>query len=215
MGWARLWPALGIVGWVVAFTGLAVHGYPAIDASPQQLASWTSSTDSTHFSIGISIEAVGLLIFVFFVAWLCGVTRRTGGTSWLLGLALASSVAWAAVSIGGNGVWTALLDAGRHGVDSSALVAIRDVAQETYNASNFILALTVIAVGLANLRGSALPSWLAWAALVIGVLMVPPPLSMPLTLVFLLWVAVVSVYFLIRPPVISAERSVESKSVER
>jgi len=94
-------------------------------------------------------------------------------------------------------------------------VAIRDVAQETYNASNFILPLTVIAVGLANLRGTALPSWLAWAALVIGVLMVPPPLAMPLSLVFLLWVAVVSVYFVIRPPVISADRSVESKSVER
>jgi hypothetical protein len=128
MGSARAWPALGIVAWAVALTGFAVHGYPRANASPQQLVAWTSSTDAARFTIGIDVEAIGYLIFLFFVGWLCAVVRRSGGAAWLLAVALVSTGTWVAANILSNGVWTALLDAGKHGAGSQSLVAIRDVA---------------------------------------------------------------------------------------
>ena len=64
--WARVWPAFGIIGWVIVFTGFFIHGYPDIGASPQALAHWAAITDPTRFAIGIDVEAIGLLVFLFF-----------------------------------------------------------------------------------------------------------------------------------------------------
>ena len=203
--WARVWPAFGIIGWVIVFTGFFIHGYPDIGASPQALAHWAASTDPTRFAIGIDVEAIGLLVFLFFFAWLCDVLRRSGGTSWLLTLALAAAVAWAAVGIATNGVWTAVLDSGKHGLDAQVLAGLRDVAQEFFNADNVLLAPAVVALGLAGLRATALPRWLAWSALVIGLAMAVPPLSFVVQLIFLVWVVAVAVLYLIHPPGATAE----------
>ena len=203
--WARVWPAFGIIGWVIVFTGFFIHGYPDIGASPQALAHWAASTDPTRFAIGVDVEAIGLLVFLFFFAWLCDVLRRSSGTSWLLTLALAAAVAWAAVGIATNGVWTAVLDSGKQGLDAQALAGLRDVAQEFFNADNVLLAPAVVALGLAGLRATALPRWLAWSALVIGLAMAVPPLSFVVQLIFVVWVVVVVVLYLIRPPGAAAE----------
>jgi hypothetical protein len=203
--WARVWPAFGIIGWVIVFTGFFIHGYPDVGASPQALAHWAASTDPTRFAIGIDVEAIGLLVFLFFFAWLCDVLRRSGGKSWLLTLALAAAVAWAAVGIATNGVWTAVLDSGKHGLDAQALAGLRDVAQEFFNADNVLLAPAVVALGLAGLRATALPRWLAWSAVVTGLAMAVPPLSVVVQLVFVIWVVVVVVLYLIRPPSAAVE----------
>jgi hypothetical protein len=202
--WARLWPACGIAGWVVIFTGLFIHGYPDIGASPQAVARWAASTDSTRFAVGIDVEAIGHLVFLFFFAWLCDVLRRSGGTSWLLTLALAAAVAWAAVELATNGVWTAVLDSGKRGLDAQALAGLRDVAQEMY-ANNVLLAPALVALGVAGLRATALPRWLTWSALVIGLAMAVPPLAQLVQLVLLVWVVVVAVLYLIRPAGVAAE----------
>ena len=202
--WARLWPACGIAGWVVIFTGLFIHGYPDIGASPQAVARWAASTDSTRFAVGIDIEAIGHLVFLFFFAWLCDVLRRSGGTSWLLTLALAAAVAWAAVELATNGVWTAVLDSGKRGLDAQALAGLRDVAQEMY-ANNVLLAPALVALGVAGLRATVLPRWLTWSALVIGLAMAVPPLAQLVQLVLLVWVVVVAVLYLIRPAGVAAE----------
>ena len=202
--WARLWPPCGIAGWVVIFTGLFIHGYPDIGASPQAVARWAASTDSTRFAVGIDVEAIGHLVFLFFFAWLCDVLRRSGGTSWLLTLALAAAVAWAAVELAANGVWTAVLDSGKRGLDAQALAGLRDVAQEMY-ANNVLLAPALVALGVAGLRATVLPRWLTWSALVIGLAMAVPPLAQLVQLVLLVWVVVVAVLYLIRPVGVAAE----------
>ena len=202
--WARLWPACGIAGWVVIFTGLFIHGYPDIGASPQAVARWAASTDSTRFAVGIDVEAIGHLVFLFFFAWLCDVLRRSGGTSWLLTLALAAAVAWAAVELATNGVWTAVLDSGKRGLDAQALAGLRDVAQEMY-ANNVLLAPALVALGVAGLRATVLPRWLTWSALVIGLAMAVPPLAQLVQLVLIVWVVVVAVLYLIRPAGVAAE----------
>lgn len=196
---ARLWPVLGIVAWFLVFPGLILHGYPKTNASAQQLATWTSATDPTHFAIGVELEAIGFLVLAFFVAWLCHILQRLGGTAWLLRLAVVSTAIWVAVSITSNGFWTALLDTGKHGVNLQSLTSVRDLAQDVFNVSNLLLPPALISLGLASVGRPAIPSWLGWSALVIGILMLIGPLAFPLQLAFIIWVIAVSVRFLLRP----------------
>jgi hypothetical protein len=212
MLWARAWPALGIVSWVVIFAGFGVHGYPPPNASADRLTAWVAATDETRYFAGIDIEATGYLAFLFFFAWLCDVLRRSGARIWLLTLALVTTVAWAAVSVATNGIWSGLLAAGKHGVDGQTLVAVRDTAQQLFNADNLLLAPALVAIGLATVRlQTALPAWLGWAILVIGVVMAVPPLAFPLQLGFLAWVTVVSGYFVLRPPSAATNQAVDEQ----
>lgn len=199
MSWPRAFAALGITSWVIALIGFGIHGYPRMDATPQQLMDWATTTDPARFEFGITVEATGILLFVFFVAWLCQLIWRSGGQPWLLAVALVATGIWAGGGVVTNGIWSAVLDAGKQGLGPASLTAIRDIAQEVFNADNVLLAPALIALGLAAAQTSALPRWLSWVVFAIGVLMLVPPLSLPLQLLFVLWVGLVSVLLIVRP----------------
>jgi hypothetical protein len=70
---------------------------------------------------------------------------------------------------------------------------------------NVLLAPALVALGVAGLRATALPRWLTWSALVIGLAMAVPSLAQLVQLVLLVWVVVVAVLYLIRPAGVAAE----------
>jgi hypothetical protein len=51
----------------------------------------------------------------------------------------------------------------------------------------------MVASGLAILRGAALPRWLGWAAIVIGILALVLPIAFLALLLLLIWILVVSI----------------------
>ncbi len=196
--WARIGPASGIAGWVISLVGYTIHGYPRTGASGQELAQWASTADPTRFAVAVDIEAIGILIILVFYAWLCDLIRRNGDLGWLAIFAFAMVVTWGAAGIFGNAVLVALLDADRSGVDSQILYATNDVSDELLKATYLFFGLAMVAVAAAAYRGKALPSWLTWPALVIGV-----GLAIPATVNFagvavLLWAFAVSGLFLLR-----------------
>ena len=198
----RTWigPLTGIVCWLLIFAGFFIHGYPNLGASPQEVADWASNTDPNRFGIGIYVEDVGWLIFSFFLAWLCQTLWRAGGTVWLLALALASGVAFVAVSLAGNGVWTAVLDSGRLGLDPQALAGIRDIAQETYNSTNLVIGAAMVALGLGALAAVGAPRWIGWAAIAIGVAVALPNVGALFSFLALpIWSVAIAIRYLLRP----------------
>jgi hypothetical protein len=201
---ARIGPFTGIACWLIVFTGFFIHGYPNLGASPQELVDWASNTDPNRFGIGIYVEDVGILVFLFFLGWLCQTLWRAGGTAWLLGLALASGVAWAAVSLGVNGVWTAVLDSGRRGLDPQTLAGIRDIAQEMYNSTNLVIGTAMVALGLATLAAVGVPRWLGWAAIAIGVGAALPYVGAQFAYLLVIWSVAVAIRYLIRPAPLQA-----------
>jgi hypothetical protein len=48
------------------------------------------------------------------------------------------------------------------------------------------------------MRGAALPKWLGWVAIVIGILTLIPPTSFPALFAFLIWTVIVSVLMYLR-----------------
>jgi len=196
---ARIGPLTGIACWLIVFTGFFIHGYPKLGASPQELVDWASNTDPNRFGIGIYVEDLGYAVFLFFLAWLCQTLWRAGGTAWLLALALASGVAWVAVSVVGNGVWTAVLDSGRRGLDPQTLAGIRDIAQEMYNSTNLVIGTAMVALGLGTLAAVGVPRWIGWAAIVIGVGAALPYVGALFAMVLLIWSLAVAIRYLLRP----------------
>jgi hypothetical protein len=200
--WARIGPAAGIVSWVVIFTGFFVHGYPSAGASPQELVRWASTTDANRFVAGVFVEDIGWVLFLLFLAWLCEDLWRTGGTHWLLALALASAVVWGGITLGVNGMFAAVLDAGKRGIDPQALAGMRDIAQGVFNSTNIVFGLAMVALGLGALSARTAPRWLGWIAIAIGVgtaaVADVPSLSGPIILVPLVWTVAVAVGYLIR-----------------
>jgi uncharacterized membrane protein len=59
---------------------------------------------------------------------------------------------------------------------------------DTYAASSLFYGLLAIGVGVTAVIARSLPPWLAWAAVVIGILGLIPQTSQPASLVLLLWI---------------------------
>ncbi len=201
--WNRVGPILGVLSWVVIMTGFFIHLYPAT-SSPRDLVSWAASTDANRFVAGIYLEDLGYPLLLIFVAWLCHQLWQAGGSAWLLGLGLAALTVWVGVGFAVQGIWTALLDAGKAGSDGLTLAAIDRIATDAYNNINLALALALVAIGLGAASAASAPRWIGWAAIAIGVAVgasavLPPNISGPIVLLVLLWTVAVAIRYLVRP----------------
>jgi hypothetical protein len=201
--WFRVGAASGIASVVIQVAGGVIHGYPRIGASKAELLSWASGTDETRFAIGLNIEAVGILLFLVFAAWLFQLLRQPSpGPDWLSSAAFGSAIVWVAMANPINEIWFAVLKAAKAGLDPQLIVVIRDLAQDTFNVSNLPLGLFVFANGAAVLRARSLPAWLGWVAIVAGAAIFIPVLSVPASLLFFLWILVVCTKEVVRPSVV-------------
>jgi hypothetical protein len=210
--WDRIGPVLGIVSVVVIMTGFFIHLYPNT-STPQNLVRWAASTDANRFVFGIYVEDLGYPLLLIFVAWLCHQLWRAGGSAWMLGLGLAALTVWAGVGFAIQGVWTALLQAGKSGSDALTLSAISQIASDAYTNINLALGLALVALGLGAVAAIGAPRWIGWTALAIGAAIVATydlpneKISGPIGLLVLVWSVAVSIRYLMRPAQVVAPTS--------
>jgi hypothetical protein len=196
---ARIAAALGLLSVVLIFAGFVVHGYPDIGATGSQIAHWAVATDPRQFAVGVYIEQIGWLLFLAFAAWLWSVVRAAErGDGWLAAAGFSAAVLYSAPI--GNGVWWAVLDAGRRGTSPQTLVVVRDVAQHLFDLSLLLPAMFLLLTGAALVRTRALPRPLGAVALLIGAgFLIPPIANGIMGLGLFLWIVAVSLYVLVHP----------------
>ena len=196
---ARIAATLGLLSVVLISAGFVVHGYPDIGATGSQIAHWATTTDPRQFAIGVYIEQIGWLLFLAFAAWLWSVARGAeGGAGWLATAGFSAAVLYSAPI--GNGVWWAVLDAGRRGTSPQTLVIVRDVAQHLFDLSLLLPAMFLLLTGAALVRTRSLPWPLGATAVLIGAGNLIPPIANGLAgLCLFLWIVAVSLYVLVRP----------------
>jgi hypothetical protein len=194
----RVGPVAGILGWILIFVGLYIHGYPDVGASGQELVEWTRTTDATRFAVGIYIEDLGILLELVFFSWLSDRLRRHNADGWLAALTFGGFLLYAGFGIVINAVWTATLHAGARGLEPLALAGMRDIAQEAYYVIARFLAVSMFAVCLGVVRSRALPRWIGWTALPIGIGLAVPSatIAQGFEAVLVLWVLAVAVVVL-------------------
>jgi hypothetical protein len=187
--WGYAGPVCGILYVVLSLVGLVVHGYPS--GTGAQIKHWIATTNVSRFDAGIWIEALGYLLFVPFAAWLARELRRPGHAEWPADAAFGAAILCTGSALLINGLWTGLFDAGRNGVDQTILAATYYLTTDAYAASVPFYGLFLVAAGAAAVIARSLEPWLAWAAVVIGVLAIIPLTAMPASAALFLWVLAV------------------------
>ena len=192
--------ATGVLSVAVATIGYVLHGSLPMGKDGPAIVAWAAGVDQTRFTTGIYIELVGYLLFLAFAAWLWSVLRRPEqGTAWLAMTALVGATLSMGISAVSDGLWLAILPGAHQGTAPQTLAIMREAAEQTFDISFIFGALFTILVGVIVLRTRSLPAWIGVTALILGVATLVPPIALPASLVWEVWIVVVSAYLLVRP----------------
>ena len=205
--WSRVGPASGLGFFVLLMLGVTIHGYPEIRPTDSQLANWLANVDVNTFMAGIYIEAIGILLFIPFAAWLFGRLRQGNRDSTMPAITmLAAGAGWAAFTLSVLGGWAGLANQARRELDIHSAQTFDSINQTSYDLTNLVFGVTLLAAGGAIVRGGAMSRWAGWAAVVIGVVyLVSTPFGIgasPAGLLGYLWILSVAGYYTVRPGIV-------------
>jgi hypothetical protein len=196
-GWIA--PAMGIVfvALVVAAFVILGEGKDPTKDSAQEIVDYYND-NFTKQTVGTALVGFAAVPLLFFAGALRNLLREAGGPRETLSL----------VGFGG-----AVLLAGGLAVGATinfALVDFADdidpVAVQAINAINYDyffpfiagMAAFLLATGISAVRSRALPRWLSWVAIVLGVICFAGPVGFAGVLGGLLWILVTSIVLMIR-----------------
>ena len=191
--WGRLAPLTGVLFGVLVLVAVFTNNSetPKASASAARVVSYYAAHRSEVETSGI-LFALAFLVLLLFAGALRSYLRRTSAAEGLSALVLAGAVLMVAGALAGTGV--------EYGIAHN----LHDLSPETIKTLNFVsseLFLPLLAggftfgvcSGIAILRGAALPTWLGWVAIVIGIATLIPPTSFPALFAFVIWSIIVSV----------------------
>jgi hypothetical protein len=172
--WARRAPLTGIVAVVMFAVAFAISGStPDFDASSKQISDYFS--DQTTQVITSLLVLYGAVLLVFFSATLRSAFAGSvslarlvfmGGTLMAVGLVILAGV---------NFTVTDLVNSSHADrIDPGALQAINALDSDLFFPIVLGTSVFLVSAGLATLSTGALPRWLGWAALVLGVISFTP-----------------------------------------
>ncbi|MFD5339707.1 hypothetical protein [Streptomyces hawaiiensis] len=199
----RIAPLSGLVAVVLTLVGFLLFGdTPGYDATgPQVRAFYEDHQGQTGASLYLLVLAA--VFFVFFAAHLAHVVRdvpAAGG--WLHRVVLGGGLLLALGFLAGSAFTLALVDlADEPTASGPALQALNALNEDFFIPFVGGMGIMLLGTGLATVRAavSPLPRWLAWAAVVIGVLIFIPWAGFFAFMAAGLWVAVTSVLLARRP----------------
>jgi hypothetical protein len=196
--WSKLAPLTGVLFALLTVGAIVTNGESSPEASARALKVVVYySKHRSEVQTSAILFALAFLVLVLFAGVLRSYLRRTAAAEGLGSLVLAGAVLMAAGALVGSGVEFGLA----HNIHSLSLEEARTlnfVSDELFLpvlAGGFVFG---VCAGIAILRGAALPTWLGWVAIVIGIVTIVPPASMVALLAFVVWTLVVSILMYLR-----------------
>jgi hypothetical protein len=192
--WERHAPLAGIAAvvlWVVGFLlflGTEVEG---ADTAPEILAGYNNDENAILFAGWIFV--LGGVLFLWFLGSLrARLLSAEGAPGRLTAVAFAAGIAAAVflMALPLGDISGALAD----NLEPAAAQALNEIGTAAFVGAEFSALALVVATALVVLRTGVLPRWLAWASLVLGLILLIGPIGwLGLIFAFPLWVVVVSV----------------------
>jgi hypothetical protein len=196
---ARLVRLLPLAG--VGFAALTIAGDLTIGKFPDSntsVAKLTSYYAAHHHQVGLGgmlLASAAILLGLFGVA-LWDRVRNSNLHPAVAGAVLLGAAVAAANELTGASAYVTLGTIGHQaGVAPAALQAWHINGSEGGVGSTLIL---LVAVGVAGIASRALPRWLAWPALLLGILQLTP-VGFIASLITLAWVVIAGIVLVLRP----------------
>ncbi len=187
----RPWQRMGALGIVFAILYFIVALYltgnePGESASPAKLVKYYGD-HQTSMTAAVFLAGVAMIVFAFFASSLRRALSRSGPDGGDLSVVV---LIGAAVFIGAFLIDGLLLIALVHaGKDHAPAVAqtINQLSSVNWLPEVVGLSITALGTGVAALRNRTLPSWLAWASIVLGLMAIAGPVGAIAFLITPLW----------------------------
>ncbi len=196
--WTRLAPLTGVIAVVLAVIAGIVAGAepPDADAPADEVVAFYVDEDSSLIA-GSILTAYAALFLVFFAGALRVALRRAEAQGGLSAFALAGGVIMALGTLIFAGLDFTLADTAGS-LDPAAAQALHAISEQLFFPLAIGLATLFLASGIAIVRGAALPAWLGWVAIVIGIVALTPAAFFAFLLAGI-WILVVSIWLAARP----------------
>jgi hypothetical protein len=186
----RLAPLTGIVFAALLVVTFATPSTPDVHDTGQQVIQHYNDHKSAHL-IGDITGGVAVVFFLFFISALRSFFKDKEGAD---GLSMAAFAGGILIAVGG-GLFTsldvALIDA-RHDISPQAVQALNVLSNDIFFPFEIGLIVFALCTGLAIIASGALPKWLGWVMVVIGVVAFTPVGSFGFFVV-LLWSVIVAI----------------------
>ena len=170
----QLLPLSGVLSVLLVVVAFIVVGEtPDMDASKEDLLSYYTDNDS-QLQFGAALLALGAFFFLLFSTAVAGLVRGVrDATASSANVTLAGGIVFAVgVTIFAGLAFTAgdAVD----NVDVGTIQTIHALEMDMFFTVAVGTAAFLLGAGIGTLKTDALPAWLAWAAIVIGVIAITP-----------------------------------------
>jgi hypothetical protein len=190
----RLAPLSGIAFVVLLLVGFIPVGgdTPDLDASGSSVVTYYANHQGSQIAAAILV-ALAALFLAIFTASLRERLRGSGGRSelWSTVVLIGGGAAVAGFLVA-VGVHVALTDGGDKNLPADAMVALNALDNDDFFAFAIPIGIMLFGAAGAILGAGALPRWLGWVALVLGIFFFTP-IGFVAGLLALIWIIVVSV----------------------
>lgn len=209
----RMTGIAGLTGTVLLFAPIiatSTLGEPGFDATPEAAAEFFRNGNLAWVDAAGATAALGMLVFLWFVAGLTTLLRRAEGEpAWRSTVALVSGVLVAAYGVI-DASWDAAFNRGDE-LDAGVAIFAFDLGNLGFANAWLALASFAVAAGWALLASHALAAWWGWWAIVAGAGLLVVRFaweSFAWTVpyfVFWAWVIALSIRLLTRPTLVSSQ----------
>jgi hypothetical protein len=195
--WERFAPLTGVVFFVLLAISFALSGNtPDTNTSTADTVSYWSSHDSRQIASAI-IGTFSVIFFIWFGGSLRSVLLRAEGGEGRLSMIAFAGMLTIGISGAIGGALTFTVADTVNDVPAEATQTLSVLSSDFFFPFLAGIALFMFATGICVLRHGGLPRWLAWAAIVIGVVSVTP-IGFAGFLAVFVWVLVVSIVLYLR-----------------
>jgi hypothetical protein len=140
---------------------------PSFTASASEVTRFFTSRDPTLVQIGDYVSALSFVAFIWFLGALRSTLRDAEGESgWLADVAFGCGLISSAISVIGG--WSLAFFRVGNGLDPETARLIFDLGNFAFASTWVLLAGMLFAVGAVALRTGAMPRWLGWGSLLLG-----------------------------------------------